>query len=76
MKDYFNKKVDLEDGNSNLGKRLIIDNQNIKPMKGQPLIERIKELERFVETIYKKNHDLEIEILNLKSFTGIDLIND
>lgn len=56
--------------------RLSIDNQNIEPMKCQTLIERIKELERFVDTIYKKNRDLEIEILNLKSFTGIESIND
>lgn len=57
-------------------RRLSIDNQNIEPMKCQTLIERIKELERFVDTIYKKNRDLEIEILNLKSFTGIESIND
>lgn len=57
-------------------RRLILDNKDIEPMKSQTLIERIKELERFVDTIYKKNRDLEIEILNLKSFTGIESIND
>lgn len=57
-------------------RRLSIDNQSIEPMKCQTLIERIKELERFVDMLYKKNSDLETEILNLKSFTGIESIND
>ena len=70
MQDYLNKNVELEDVNCNLGQRVVFKTIN------QTLIERIKELERFVDTIYKKNRDLEIEILNLKSFTGIESVND
>lgn len=54
----------------------ILKSNKIPKLNTQTLVERITELERFVDTIYKKNRDLEIDILNLKRFTGIESTND
>ena len=48
----------------------------IAPIKNQTLVEKIKELERFVDTIHNKNCDLESAIINLQKFIGIEPKNE
>lgn len=49
---------------------------NSPTLNTKTLVERIKELARCVDAVSKKNRDLELEILKLKRFTGIESIND